>query len=178
MINSVPCCAVSWTYFSGLGRAMSYVRLALSVPCHAVSYFLSSSPCHAVPCLCFCRSVPCHALPAGGRPRKRRLGPYLESELGSSVSSRVMRVSVSFRARSFSCEGRSVSCHVIHGGCKFEPCHAMSYHLRAWPLPCLALISCRFLGPCRFVRFSLRAPCHHDLEPSLLLLACCLLLDA
>ena len=136
-INSVPCCAVSWTYLSRLRRAMSYVRLAISVPCHAVSYFLSSSPCHAVPCLCFCRSVLCHALPAGGR--------------GSSVSSRVMRLSVSFRAGSFSCEGRSVSCRVIHGGCKFEPCHAMSYHLCAWPLPCLALISCRFLGPCRVV---------------------------
>ena len=150
-INSVPCCAVSWTYLSGLRRAMSYVRLAISVPCHTVSYFLSSSPCHAVPCLCFCRSVACHALPAGGRPRKLRHGPCLESMLGSSVPSRVIRVSVSFHAGSFSCEGRSVSCRVIRGGCKFEPCHAMSYHLCAWPLPCLALISCRFLGPCRVV---------------------------
>ena len=165
--NSVPCCAVSWTYLSGLRRAMSYVRLAISVPCHAVSYFSSSSPCHAVPCLCFCRSVPCHALPAGGRPCKRRLGPCLESVLGSSVSSRVMRVSVLFRAVPFSCQERSVSCRVILGGCMFEPCHAMSCHLCAWPLPCLALISCRFHTPRRVVSFSFRVPCHHDSEPSL-----------
>ena len=150
-INSVPCCAVSWTYLSGFRRAMSYVCLAISVLCHAVSYFLSSSPYHAVPCLRFCRSVPCHALPARGRLCKHRLGPCLESVLGSSVSSRVMRVSVSFRAGPFSCEGRSASCRVIRGRCKFEPCHVMSYYLCAWPLPYFALISCRSLGPCRVV---------------------------
>ena len=142
-------CRVMDIYLSRLRRAMSYVRLAISVPCHAVSYFLSSSRCHAVPCLCFCRSVPWHALPAGGRPCKRQLGPCLRSVLGSFVSSRVMRVSLS--AGPFSCEGRSVSCRVIRGGYQFEPCHAMSYHLCARPLPCLALISCRLLGPCRVV---------------------------
>ena len=153
---------MSRTYLSWLRRAMSHVRLAISVPCHAVSYFLSSSPCHAMPCLCFCRSVPCHAVPAGGRLCQRRLGPCLESVLGSSVSSRVMRVSVSFRAGQFSSEGRSVSCRVIRGGCKFEPCHAMSYHLCAWPFPCLALIyagslvrvvSCDFHSVLRAIMF-------------------------
>ena len=114
-INSMPCCAVSWTYLSGLRCAVSYARLVISVLCHAVSFFSPSSPCHAVLCLCFCRSVACHALPAGGRPCKRRLGPCLESVLGSSVSSRVMRVSVSFCAGPFS--------RLITGG----PCCAVSY---------------------------------------------------
>ena len=83
------------------------------------------------------------------------------------MSSRVMRVSVLFRAVPFSCQERSVSCRVILGGCMFEPCHAMSCHLCAWPLPCLALISCRFHTPRRVVSFSFRVPCHHDSEPSL-----------
>ena len=116
-----------------------------SVSCCVILFVFLSVSCRAMSLLLQIRAVPCLAR------RKHRLGPCLESALGSSVSSRVMRVSVSFRAGPFSCEGRSVSCHVICGGCKFEPCHAMSYHLCAWPLPCLALISFRFLGPCRVV---------------------------
>ena len=60
-----------------------------------------------------------------------------------------------------------MSCRVILGGCMFEPCHAMSCHLCAWPLPCLVLISCRFHIPRRVVAFSFPVPCHHDSEPSL-----------
>ena len=53
-------------------------------------------------------------------------------------------------------------------GCKSVPCRAVSYHLCDRAMPRLALISCSFSGPCRAVSFSLRVPCHHDKEPSLI----------
>ena len=112
-INSVACCAVSWTYLSGLRRAMSYVRLAISVPCHAVSYFLSSSPCHAVPFFAFadpCRAMPC---PPGADRASADLAHAWRACLGAPCHP----VSCEFPCRSV--PGLSL----VRGG----PCHAVSY---------------------------------------------------
>ena len=127
-LRAVPCLAGSYPFHklrAMLCRVMDILeRVApchvicapcyfCSVSCRVILFVFLSVSSRAVSMLLQIRAVPC--LTRRGRPCRHLLGPCLESVLGSSVSSRVMRVSVCL------------------------------------PLPCLALISCRFLGPCRVV---------------------------